>query len=151
MSTQVLNVSRKGDSTTPLGNLFQCSVTFTPKFLRTFAQNILRFSLWPFPLILSLCTSHLSLCLPQMESSKDRISTGWIHSWTNNKLIHRRARIPLQPLHDFLPIPFFRSTSTVKSVAIAEVVKNNQFRGVTMAHDKPFFLFLFFLEPSKAP
>jgi len=32
LSRQVLNISREGDSTTSLGSLFQCSVTFRVKY-----------------------------------------------------------------------------------------------------------------------
>jgi len=54
VSRWVLNISRAGESTASLGNLFQCSVTLTEKrFLCILVQNVLCSNLWPFPLVLS--------------------------------------------------------------------------------------------------
>jgi len=54
-SRRVLNISREGDSTTPLGSLFQGSVTLRgKKFFLMFSWNFLCFSLCPLPLVLSL-------------------------------------------------------------------------------------------------
>jgi len=62
LSRQVLNISRKGDSTTSLGSLFQCSVTLRgKKFFLMFRQNFLCFSLCPLSLVLSLGTTEKSL------------------------------------------------------------------------------------------
>ena len=48
LSTRVLNISRKGDSTTSLGSLFQCSVTLRgKKFFLMFSWKFLCFSLCP--------------------------------------------------------------------------------------------------------
>jgi len=50
-----LNISREGDTTAPLGSLFQGSVTLTvKKFFLLFSQNVLCFSLCLLPLVLSL-------------------------------------------------------------------------------------------------
>jgi len=56
-SRQVFNISREGDSTTSLWNLFQCSVTLRVKKFLMFRQNFLCFSLCPLPLVLSLGTT----------------------------------------------------------------------------------------------
>ena len=54
-SRWVLNISKEGDSTTSLGNLCQCSVTFTvKKHFLMFRGNLLGFSLCPLPLVLSI-------------------------------------------------------------------------------------------------
>ena len=46
LSRRVLNISREGDSTTPLGSLCQCSITLRgKKFFLMFRQNFLCFSL----------------------------------------------------------------------------------------------------------
>ena len=48
LSRRVLNISREGDSTTPLGSLFQCSITLRgKKFFLIFSWNFLCFSLYP--------------------------------------------------------------------------------------------------------
>ena len=61
-SMWVLNISREGDSTTSLGNLFQCSVTVTVKKCPLiFSQNFLCFSLYLLPLIFSLGTNEKRL------------------------------------------------------------------------------------------
>jgi len=62
MSRQVLSISREGDSTNPLGSLFQCSVTLkVKKFFLMFSWNLLCFSLCPLPLVLLLGTTEKSL------------------------------------------------------------------------------------------
>ena len=62
LSRRVLNISREGESTTPLGNLFQSSVTLRgKKFFLMFSWNFLCFSLCPLPLVLSLGTTEKSL------------------------------------------------------------------------------------------
>jgi len=62
LSRQVLNISREGDSTTPLGSLFQCSVNLRgKKFFLMFRRNFLCLSLCPLPLVLSLGTTEQSL------------------------------------------------------------------------------------------
>jgi len=49
------NISREGDSTVPLGSLFQCSVTLRgKKFFLMFSWNFPGFDLCPLPLVLSL-------------------------------------------------------------------------------------------------
>lgn len=54
MSRWLLSASRERDSTTSLGNLFQCSVSLTVKeFFLMFRCNFLCFSLCPFFLFLS--------------------------------------------------------------------------------------------------
>jgi len=56
-SRQVLNISREGESTTSLGNLFQGSVTLRgKKFFLLFRWDFLCFSLCLFPLV--LVTGH---------------------------------------------------------------------------------------------
>jgi len=58
----VLNISREGDSTTSLGSLFQCSITFRgKKFFLMFSWNFPCFSLCPLPLVLLLGTTEKSL------------------------------------------------------------------------------------------
>jgi len=62
LSRQVLNISKEGDSTTSLGNLFQCSVTLRgKKFFLMFRGNFLCFSLCPLSLLLLLGTTEKSL------------------------------------------------------------------------------------------
>jgi len=62
LSRWVLNISREGDSTAPLGNLFQCSVTLrVKKFFLGFRWNFPGFSLCPFSLVLLLGTTGKSL------------------------------------------------------------------------------------------
>jgi len=62
LSRRILNTSREGESTTPLGNLFQCSVTLEEKkFFLMFKRNFLCFSLCPLPLVLPLGTTEKSL------------------------------------------------------------------------------------------
>jgi len=62
LSRWVLNISREGDSTTSLGNLFQCSITLrVKKFFLMFRRNFLCFGLCPLPLVLSLGTTENSL------------------------------------------------------------------------------------------
>jgi len=59
---QVLNIPREGDSTAPLGSLFQCSITLRmKKFFLVFRWNFLCFSLCPLPFALSLGTTEKSL------------------------------------------------------------------------------------------
>ena len=60
VSRRVLNMS-KGDSTTTLGSLFQCSITLTAKFFLMFIWKPLYSCLCPLPLVLSLGTSEKSL------------------------------------------------------------------------------------------
>ena len=62
LSRWVLNISREGDATTSLGNLFQCSITLRgKKFFLMFRWNFLCFSLCPLPLVLLLGTTEKSL------------------------------------------------------------------------------------------
>ena len=62
VSRQILNVSREGDPTTPLGSPLQCSVTLTmKKFLLMCLWNLLCCSLHPLPLVLSLDVTEKSL------------------------------------------------------------------------------------------
>ena len=61
LSRRILNISREGDSTTSLGNLFQCSVTHrVKKFFLMFRWNFLCFILCPLLLVLSLGTTEES-------------------------------------------------------------------------------------------
>ena len=61
LSRQVLNISRE-ESTTSLGNLFQCSITLRgKKFFLMFRGNFLCFSLCPLSLLLLLGTTEKSL------------------------------------------------------------------------------------------
>jgi len=61
-SRWVLNISREGESTTPLGNLFQGSITLkVKKFFLVFRRNFLGFILCPLPLVLSLGTTEKGL------------------------------------------------------------------------------------------
>jgi len=47
-SRQVLDISKEGDSTIPLGSLFQCSATLkVKKFFLMFRWNFLCFSFYP--------------------------------------------------------------------------------------------------------
>ena len=81
-SRWVLNFSREGDSTTSLGNLFQCSVTLrVKKFFLMFSWNFLCFSLCPLPLVLSLGTTEKK---PTFSSCPWLPQAGWIDSWSNN-------------------------------------------------------------------
>ena len=60
-SRQGLNISREGDSITPLGSLFQGSFTLRgKKFFLMFRRRFLCFSLCPLPLVLSLGTTEQS-------------------------------------------------------------------------------------------
>jgi len=62
MSRWLLSISKVGDSTTSLGNLCQCSVTFTvKKHFLTFRGNLLCFSLSPSPLVLGTTEKSLDL------------------------------------------------------------------------------------------
>ena len=62
LSRRVLNISREGDSTTPLGSLGQGSVTLRgKKFFLLFRRSFLCFSLCPLPLVVSLGTTEKSL------------------------------------------------------------------------------------------
>ena len=55
LSRRVLNISREGDSTTSLGNLFQGFVTLrVKKFFLMFRRSFLCFNLCPLPLVLLL-------------------------------------------------------------------------------------------------
>ena len=61
-SRQVLNISRDGDSTTSLGNLFQCFVTLkVSKLFLLFRWNFLCFIVCLLPLVLSVGTTEKSL------------------------------------------------------------------------------------------
>ena len=65
VSRQVLNISREGNFTTPLGSLFQCSATLTvKKFILMFKWNFLCSSLCSLPLVLLLGTTKKSLAPP---------------------------------------------------------------------------------------
>lgn len=57
---QVLNNSRKGDSPTSLGSLFQCSLTLTGT-KRFTAWNFMCYCLFPLPLVLLLGTTRMNL------------------------------------------------------------------------------------------
>jgi len=62
MSSQVLNISKDRDSTTPLANLFQSLTTFTvEKVFLMFKQNFLWLGLCPLPPVLSLDATEKSL------------------------------------------------------------------------------------------
>lgn len=50
----LLKISKQGESTTSLGNLFSCSVTSTVKYFLMFRWNFLCSSLCPFSLVLAL-------------------------------------------------------------------------------------------------
>ena len=74
LSRRVLNISREGDSTTPLGSLFQCCVTLREKkFFLMFSWNFLCFSLCPLPLVLSLGTTEKSLAPSIMQLASKRM------------------------------------------------------------------------------
>jgi len=62
-SRWVLNISIAGDSTTSLGNLFQCSITLTMKkfFHMILVWNFLCLSVRLLFLVLSLCTMEKSM------------------------------------------------------------------------------------------
>ena len=64
----VLNISKDGGSTTPPGNLCQCSVTLTAKRVFMCKCNFFYFSLSPLPLVLSLDTTDKSLA-PSLHPS----------------------------------------------------------------------------------
>ena len=64
MSRWVLNISREGDATAPLGGLGQGSVTLRgKKFFLGFSWTFLCFSLCPLPLVLSLGTTEEMTCV----------------------------------------------------------------------------------------
>jgi len=59
---QLLNIPREGDTTTSLGNLFQCSTTLkVKKLFLMFIWNFPCSSLCPLPLVLLLGTTERSL------------------------------------------------------------------------------------------
>ena len=61
---QLLNIPREGDTTTSLGNLFQCSTTLkVKKLFLMFIWNFPCSSLCPLPLVLSQGTAQYSLAL----------------------------------------------------------------------------------------
>jgi len=62
LSRWILNISREGDSTAPLGSLGQGSITLRmKKFFLLFSWNFLCFSLCPLLLVLSLGTTEKNL------------------------------------------------------------------------------------------
>ena len=80
-SRRVLNISRDGDSPTPLGNLLQCSITLRGKrFFLMFRWNFLRFSLCPSSLVLQ------TPCSPATPPNNDTHLTGT--TWQRERLIH---------------------------------------------------------------
>lgn len=63
-SRWVLNISRRGESISPLGILFQGSITLNMnKFLCILVWNFLHSSLWLFPLYPQTVEKRLSLSL----------------------------------------------------------------------------------------
>ena len=69
---QLLNIPREGDTTTSLGNLFQCSTTLkVKKLFLMFIWNFPCSSLCPLPLVLSQGTAEHSLALPLDSHSSD--------------------------------------------------------------------------------
>ena len=65
VSRQALDIFLEGDSITPLGNLFQCSVTLTiKKFFCMFVWNFLCSSFKPLLLVLLLLTTVKSMVSP---------------------------------------------------------------------------------------
>ena len=96
LSRQVL-ISREADSTTSLGNLFQCSVTLRgKKFLLVFRRNFLCFSLCPLPLALSLGTTEKSLA-PSSWHPPFRYSEAFIRSPSQPSLLQAEQAQLLQP------------------------------------------------------
>jgi len=81
LSRQVLNISREGDSTAPLGSLCQGSVTLrVKKFFLVFRRNFPCSSLCPLPLVLSLGTTGKSLAKPRAVYAPKMIkSFGKLH------------------------------------------------------------------------
>ena len=77
-SRWLLSISKDGNSTTPLGNLCQCSATLAGKkcFLM-FRGNLLCFSLCPLPLVLALGTAEKSLAWLSLSSP----SSVYRHRW----------------------------------------------------------------------
>jgi len=62
MSRWVLNISKDGDSTDSLGNLFRCLTTLTvKKFFLMFKRNFLCFSLCPLPFMHSLDITEITI------------------------------------------------------------------------------------------
>jgi len=78
MSNQVLNIPKDGDSTTFLGNMLQCFITFRVKSFFMFKWNFPYFNWCPLPLVLSPDTIKKSLdpsCLHQLFIRVDTIPT----------------------------------------------------------------------------
>jgi len=68
MSRWLLNTCKEQESTTSLGNLCQSSATLTvKKYFLMFRWSLLRFSLCPLPLVLSLGTNEKSLDLSFLQ------------------------------------------------------------------------------------
>jgi len=69
MSRQLLSISKDGDSTAPLGNLCQSSITLpVERCFPVFRGKLLCFSLCSLPLVLSLGTSEISLAPSSLTS-----------------------------------------------------------------------------------
>lgn len=95
-SWQVLNFSRKGNSTISLGSLFQCSVTIKiKKFFLAFMWNFLCSSLCSLPLVLSVGT-------------KKSLPSGLLASPDAIPIIFPSGQTPFPHSVDFLlPLQFF--------------------------------------------
>lgn len=65
-------VSKNGDSTITLNNLFQHSVTFTVKYFLKFRWNLMCFRLCLLPIVLSLSTTEKSLAMLCLKKGKIR-------------------------------------------------------------------------------
>lgn len=95
MSSQVLNVSRDGDSTAHLGKP-QCLVTFTiKKFFLMFKLNFQYFNLCPVPLVLWLATTQKSpapaFLLSLIRQHADRIPPSLLFLRLNSPSRFQRA------------------------------------------------------------
>lgn len=69
VSMWILNIPRAGDSKTSPGNLCQCSFTITVnKNVPVFRGNLLYFSSYPLPLLISLVITEMRLSLSLHKS-----------------------------------------------------------------------------------
>lgn len=69
VSRQLLDISSEGSSTTSLGSLFQCSVTYiVRKFFLMFRLNFLCISFCLLPVVLLLGTTKKTLAPPSWHT-----------------------------------------------------------------------------------
>lgn len=97
------NVSRKGDSTTSLDGLFQCSATLSLKFFLTLTSNSLCFGLWP-----SLPALSLGATAKGVAPSSWHPPLRYLHVLRKSKAVQSFI---LQASRVYHNIPFFSTTS----------------------------------------